>query len=242
MNIKHLIALILIVVASGPVYNQVTQQGNFMMGGTMGFSTSESSIEVVGDGLSIDNAGIRTLQFNITPSIGYFLVDHWALGISMDYTLNRLREPVDASDPDTEYEKSFDSDLLFGPFTRVYMPLGVNNDKAFFLEVSAGFGSSQNETNINGEDQTISNNVFLLGVGPGFTIFSTDAIGIEALAKYNWARSNADITIQGVNTETTTYTNQIDFSIGIQVYFSRIQPASRNIDKNIGDNEDADFY
>jgi len=243
MNIRHLIVLVLTTFISYPAFNQVSQQGNFMMGGTMGFSTSESSVKVSGDGLSIDNEGTRTLQFNITPSIGYFLANNWALGISMDYTLNRLREPADVQDPDTEYERSYDSDLLFGPFTRLYLPLGINNDKAFFLEASAGFGSSQNETNIGGEDQTISNSVFLVGVGPGFTIYSTDAIGIEALAKYNWARSNADITFQGINTETTTYTNQIDFSIGIQVYFSRVQPASTDIEKNIGDDDsDADFY
>jgi len=223
-------------------HSQVTQQGNFMMGGTMGFSTAESSIEVEGDGISIDNEGTRTLQFNITPSIGYFLVDHWALGINMDYTLNRIREPENVNDPNTDYNRSFDSDLLFGPFTRFYLPLGVNNDKAFFLEASAGFGSAQNEATINGEDQTISNNVFLLGVGPGFTIFSTDAIGIEALVKYNWARSNADISFQGIETETTTYTNQIDFSIGIQVYFSRVQPADTRTGTGAENNEDTPFY
>ncbi len=36
-------------------------------------------------------------------------------------------------------------------------------------------------------------NIFAIGAGPGFTIFSSDAIGIEALIKYNYARSKFDI-------------------------------------------------
>lgn len=238
MKLKSIITTVLATVLfAGFADAQVTGQGNFMMGGTIGFSTAESRAEITGGGLNVQNEGTRATQFNITPAIGYFLLDNWALGIGMDYTLNRLREPIDVSDPDTEYETSFDSDLLFGPFTRYYFPIGT--DKAFFLEASAGFGSSQNEAVVNGEQQTLSNNVFLLGVGPGFTIFSTDAIGIEALVQYNWARSSADIDFQGVSTETKTYTSQVDFSIGFQVYFARMQPAG-TYDRST--NPNGDFY
>ncbi|MCO6480882.1 MAG: hypothetical protein J5I94_29840, partial [Phaeodactylibacter sp.] len=160
----------------------------------------------------------------------------------MDYTLNRLREPKNINDPNTDYEKSYDSDLLFGPFTRVYLPVG--EDKAFFLEATMGFGSSESQVSIDGVSQTVSNDVLAIGVGPGFTILSHDAIGIEAQLKYNWARSNAEIIFNEINTNTQTFTNQIDFSIGLQVYFARVKPANvENPKPEPDDDIDAsDFY
>ena len=61
------------------------------------------------------------------------------------------------------------------------------------------------------------------GAGPGFTIFSNDGIGIEALVKYNYARSKFDIDIAGEKTTTTTKTNQIALSLGVQFYFSGLR-------------------
>ncbi len=221
---------------------QAFSQGNFMMGGTLGFSAAESSVDVEAEGISVTNQGARTTQFNIAPAVGYFLLDKWTLGIGMDYTLNRLREPKDINDPDTDYEKSYDSDLLFGPFTRVYLPVG--EDKAFFLEATMGFGSSESQVSIDGVSQTVSNDVLAIGVGPGFTILSNDAIGIEAQLKYNWARSNAEIIFNDINTNTQTFTNQIDFSIGLQVYFARVKPANVETPRPEPDDDiDAsDFY
>ncbi len=201
----------------------VTSQGNFMMGGTLGFSTADSNVEIDTDGVTVDNQGTRSTQFNISPRIGYFITNNFALGIGMDYTLNRLREPNDLSDPDTDYDTEYDSDLLFGPFGRVYFPIA--QDKAFFLQGNFGFGSSQDRIRIGEDPQTTSTDVIAASFGPGFTIYSSDAIGIEALVKYNWARSNASFEFQGNRNETTTYTNQLDFSIGFQVYFTRLKRA-----------------
>jgi hypothetical protein len=74
-----------------------------MMGGTLGFSTADSNVKIEADGASVDNEGTRSTQFNISPRIGYFVTNNFALGIGMDYTLNRLREPVELSDPQTDY-------------------------------------------------------------------------------------------------------------------------------------------
>ncbi|HMQ49257.1 MAG TPA: outer membrane beta-barrel protein [Saprospiraceae bacterium] len=199
---------------------QVSSQGNFMMGSKLGFSTAQSTIEVDGS----NTQGTRAMQLNISPTIGYFILDHWALGIGMDYAFSKVREPNDGTNGG---ETSFDSDLLFGPFTRAYLPVG--EDKAFFLEATFGFGSAQNELEINGINQTTANNVLVVSFGPGFTIFSNDAIGIEAMAKYNWARSSANIQLDGVSNVIKTYTNAVDISIGFQFYFSRVVPSTGGI-------------
>jgi len=204
---------------------QITDRGNFILGTTIGFSTSTSTVNFQGEGISVESNGYRNLQFNVTPSIGYFLANNWALGIGMDYTLNRTKKPKDVTNPDTELTTSYDSDLLFGPFTRFYFPFG--EDKAFFLESTFGFGSSSNEIEIANETQTASNNVIAFGFGPGFTIFSNDAVGVETIAKYNWSKSNSTINIQGISTKTSSSTNAIDFSVGFQVYFARLAPVGQ---------------
>lgn len=221
----------------------ITSQGNFMMGGTLGFSTADSNVEINVDGTTVNNNGTRATQFNISPRIGYFITNNFALGIGMDYTLNRIKEPVDLSDPETDYQTEYDSDLLFGPFGRFYFPIAA--DKAFFLQANFGFGSSQDRIRVGEDPQTTSTDVIAASFGPGFTIYSSDAIGIEAIVKYNWARSNASFEYQGTSNETTTYTNQLDFSIGFQVYFTRLQRVETSDQPSVPTEEpDADdrFY
>lgn len=197
----------------------ILNKGNFLIGGTLGFSTSSSSLDITADGVSTDAEGARSTLFNISPSIGYFFVDRFALGIGLDYTLQKVEEPRDG---DIDITETLNSDLLFGPFARYYLP--VSEDKSFFLEATFGFGTTASE--FDGES-TITN-VSLIGIGPGFTIFSNDAIGIEALVKYNFARSKTDVDVNNINTEIISRTNQVDFSVGFQVYFTRMTRASNS--------------
>lgn len=215
-NFSKATGVLLILLLSFSAMNaQITSQGNFIVGGTFGFSAANSDVEENANGNVTTTEGATASQLNIAPSIGYFVTDNFALGFGLDYTLST----VDNTNDNT----SIDSDLLFGPFTRYYLPVG--EDKAFFLEANAGFGNSIDEITIDGTTQNINNNIFAIGIGPGFTIFSNDAIGIEALMKYNYARSEADIDINGESLNTTTFTNQLDFSVGLQVYFARLNRA-----------------
>ena len=208
---------------------QVTDKGNFLVGATIGLSAAQSQVQAQIEGQTPVDTDGDAIQFSISPRIGYFLGQNFVLGIGMDYSLNRRSEPQDVSNPTSGRDKDFDSDLLFGPFGRYYLPVG--DDKAFFLEAAFGFGSSVDEITLGGVDQTTSTNVFSASIGPGFTIFSTDAIGIEALVKYNFARSSFDIDFQGTRQETLTYTNAVDLSLGIQFYFTRVAPAGRASDQ-----------
>lgn len=153
--------IIALLISYSIAQSQITAKGNFVMGATLGFSTANSEVQVDREGTTLTGKGIRATQFNIAPAIGYFIVDQFAIGIGLDYTLNRIREPADITDPNTNYERENDSNLLFGPFTRYYLPVG--RDKAFFLEGTFGFGSSQDQLAIDGQPQTISNDVLAGG-------------------------------------------------------------------------------
>lgn len=209
---KIFLILILATVLSSVAQGQFTDRGRFMLGSAVGFATNTSQISYSSqtpDGTADEP---QNTQWNVAPYIGYFLFDDFTLGIGLDYT--------SSSETRQGAQKTKDSDLLFGPFARYYFPF---DDKAFFLQGNFGFGNSSDNLTIGGENQNINTNILAVGAGPGFTIFSNDGIGIEALVKYNYARSKFDIDIAGVKTTTTTKTNQIALSLGIQLYFSGLK-------------------
>lgn len=192
--------------------NAQTDRGSFMIGGELGLSSSSSSVTTngngnVGDQITTNNA----TQFNIAPSIGYFFANNFALGVGVDYTLNTSKDRLD-------------SDLLFGPFVRYYIPFG--EDKALFFEADFGYGNTADQLETDQGTRQALTNVFAGGIGPGFTIFSNDAIGIEALAKYRFASGNNRITTPTNETFTSnSITHSFDFSVGLQIYFTRVEPA-----------------
>jgi hypothetical protein len=194
------------------VQGQFSERGRFLLGSAVGFATNTSNISYADGVPGMTEETPQNTQWNVAPSIGYFLFDNFALGIGLDYT--------SSSETRVGQEKAKDADLLFGPFARYYFPF---DDKAIFLQANFGFGNSSDNLTINGENQKINTNIFAVGAGPGFTIFSNDAIGLEALVKYNYARSKFDINVGGVKTTTTTKTNQIALSLGLQVYFSGLK-------------------
>ncbi|WP_246141799.1 hypothetical protein [Phaeodactylibacter luteus] len=197
------------------LFGQYTEQGNFIIGTTLGFSSAHSKVTQEDGAADIATENPVSTQLSISPSMGYFLVDHLALGLGMDYTFNRVER--------NEGDTNKDSDLLFGPFVRYYVP--VAQDMAFFLEGNFGFGNASDNLVLGSEVQRINTNIMAMGVGPGFTIFSGSAIGIEALLKYNYARSKFDTDIGGVQRQTISRTNQFDFSIGLQYYIGGVEPA-----------------
>lgn len=191
------------------VFAQVLDKGNFMVGSTVGFSTANSKVTSGG----LENEGISARQFNVAPSIGYFLIDNFAAGLGADFTLNSVTEP--------SKDKTEDSDVLFGPFARYYFQTADN--VAFFLVANFGFGNSKDEQIIGEAKQKISTNVLAIGTGPGITVYSKGGFGIEAILKYNYAQSKFDTTIGGVSANTKTRTNQFSLSLGMQYYFGGFQ-------------------
>jgi hypothetical protein len=206
---KSLLLVVLLNTVLGLAQAQFTDRGRFMLGSAVGFATNNSTITRSDQN---DVSEPRNSQWNVAPSVGYFLFDHFALGIGMDYT--------SSSEQNEGEEATNDNDLLFGPFLRYYIPFG---DKAIFLQGNFGFGNSTDNLVLGGVRQRINTNILAYGAGPGFTIFSNDAIGIEALVKYNYARSKFDVEIGGVTTSTTTKTNQIALSLGMQLYFAGLR-------------------
>ncbi len=199
-----------------------TSRGNFMLGTGIGFSTSNSEVDVNSPDGNFSGDGGSSTQLNFSPGIGYFFANNFAFGVGMEVIGNRTTSQSDITDPNSPEQSSENSDLLFGPFARYYV--GVSDDKAFFLGATLGFGSSRDQfSSSNGSSQTINNNIVTVGVGPGFTVFSNSGFALEALVKYNFANSNSDINLDGITRESNTRTHAFDFSVGIQYYFGGLR-------------------
>ncbi len=200
---------VLAMLVQGSLVAQILDQGNFIIGSSIGFSTANSKVTTNGSA----NEGLVARQINIAPSFGYFMMDNFAAGLGADFTLNSVTQPNE--------DKTEDSDLLFGPFARYYFP--IDDNVAFFLVGNFGFGNAKDEQVVGEDKQKIQTNVFALGVGPGLTVYSKGGFGIEAIFKYNFAKSNFDTTIGGVSATTNTRTNQFSLSLGVQYYFGGFQ-------------------
>lgn len=204
--------------------SQPTQQGNFVIGSRIGFSTAKSKVDVQSTGTSIKGDGGSSAQFNLAPGIGYFFLDNFALGIGMDWLKTNSSTGVDLNGGTAAPQKSDNNNILFGPFIRYFIPVG--EDKAFFIGTTVGFGNSKNQFTADNKTQSIDNSLLTIGVGPGFTIYSKNGLALEALVKYNYARSNSEIDVQGVKRVSKTWTNAVDFSVGLQYYFGGFKTAS----------------
>lgn len=205
---------------------QPTQRGNFVIGSRIGFSTAKSTIEVESQGGTVKGDGGSSSQFNLSPAIGYFFANNFVLGIGMDWLRTTNKTGIDVSGGTTPTQESSNNNILFGPFLRYFIPTG--DDKAFFIGTSLSFGNSKNEfTGSDNTTQSINTSLLTLGVGPGFTIFSTDGWALETLIKYNFAKSDSEIDIQGLKRTSKSWTNAVDFSVGVQYYFGGFR-AARN--------------
>lgn len=203
-----------------------TAKGNFMIGTGIGFSTSNSKVDVSVPTGDFNGDGGSSYQLNFNPGIGYFFANNFVFGVGMDLIASRTSSQADIIDPNSAEQSSENSNLLFGPFARLY--LAASDDKAFFISSTLGFGSSRDQyISAGGKTQTINNNIVTAGVGPGFTVFSNNGIALEAVVKYNFARSESNINLDNIVRNSTTRTHAFDFSVGLQYYFGGLQRINR---------------
>lgn len=204
---------------------QPTKRGNFVIGTRMGFSAAKASVDVQSSTGSIKGDGGTSVQLNLSPAIGYFFANNFVIGVGMDLFSLSSSSGIDVTGNDSPPQDSRNNNVLFGPFVRYFFP--VSDDQAFFIGSALGFGSSKNRYTADNETQTINNTLLSVGVGPGFTIYSNKGLALETLVKYNFAKSKSEIDVQGVRRVSETWSNGVDFSVGLQYYFGGFRSASR---------------
>jgi hypothetical protein len=211
------ISMYAITVSAQVTLSQPTQRGNFVIGTRLGFSSAKSTVDVQSSTGSIKGDGGSSYQLNFSPGIGYFITNNFVIGVGMDMVRTNSKTGVDLTGGTATPQESNNNNALFGPFLRYFIPFG--DDKAFFIGTTLGFGNSKNQFTGSNKTQSINTSLLSIGVGPGFTIYSSNGLALEALVKYNFANSESKIDVQGIQRTSKTWTNAVDFSVGVQYYF-----------------------
>lgn len=170
-----------------------TQQGNVMWG---------ASVSNIGLDLQKGNTGF---SFDLTPKVGYFIADDFAIGPEIIIGLN-------TNSGSTLFNYGV------GGFGRYFLTNTTETEvvrgSRWFVEANAGLVG----TNFKNEGQASSNtNGLGIGFGPGISYFVTDRIALEGLLKYNL----------GVGFGNSTTTNRLNLGIGFQIYLPGKQLADR---------------
>src|SRR5690606_1081915 len=180
--------LLFLVLATSLTINSQITKDNWMVGGTGNISMYENKYNRVGNETS--NKGIG---MNISPNIGYFLVDRFVLGahLGVGYTI-----PKDA-------QNSFSYGI--GPYSRYYF-LEEDNLINLFSELSYSFGETKRGTN-----KSKSNGY---GLKAGAVLFFNRSVGLEVSLDYDSSK------LRPKNSPSST-SNILQIGLGFQIHLEK---------------------
>ncbi len=185
-----------------------TGQGRLFINGQ--FTVSSQSFEADDD--------FKNTEFAITPSIGYFIADKFALGLGIGYEGQRT------DDVDGNVRRSITSGgVIVAPFGRYYVPTA--GDKFHFFaqtRLRLGFGNTKNETRTQSSSVTVESRRYQnidFAISPGFAYFPSDHWSVELAFRGFYINSNNP---EGNDNNSTTVglgVNSLDPSLGVSYFF-----------------------
>lgn len=204
--------LVLGAVALFGAMNAQTEKGSWVVGGstTLGFNSANTKYK--NDGNSVDGPKVST--FNVTPSVGYFVIDKLAIGLDLGYT--SLTTKVENEFMGTNYSsKSTISTFSILPTATYYFK---SDSKVLpYLGVGAGYSTSkekftQNGSGSNNYEDTL-NGFAWKGKG-GIVFLVTPSIGLDLGVSYMGTNQKYD----GDNSDVKVKTNTFGVNAGISVF------------------------
>jgi outer membrane protein len=196
---------LLFLLASVTLFSQVEKpitKGNFLIGGGASGNYNCNKSE---------NDTLRHISVGINPSIGYFIIDGLAVGLSIS--------PSYSSNLGKNKQTSFFCG--FGPYLKYYTSSGFFVGATFYY--STEIQNSNYFNSITDKFESNKNNSHGLGFTPevGYAYFINSKIAIETSLNYNYYFSSysavysSEITdIKGNNTSDNIY-----FSLGFQMFW-----------------------
>jgi hypothetical protein len=147
--------------------NAQTEKGNFLLGGSVNFSTSNNENE---------NPAKRT-TFGVAPRVGYFVSDNWAVGTTLDYSISKTKGSIQGEMTYIGYQS-----INYGisPFVRYYTRIADNFKFFGDFNVNAIRGS-QKEVDEHGEVgiTTYKSTRYSTAISPGLAFFPAKKWAIE---------------------------------------------------------------
>lgn len=147
------------------------QKGDVFLSGTVAFGSTK-------------NGGIENTSLQVTPKLGFFVAEKFAIGPQIGYATTTETKANSAG----AYEKERTNAIQLGAFARYYgMPA---SDFSFFVELGANYSSATTDPEVGNDVKT---NGFNIRLAPGFNYFVSDHIAIEAsIGALSYETSKAD--------------------------------------------------
>lgn len=153
--------------------NLPTAKGNWIIGGStnLGFSSNKSTSKT--DNYSVD--GQETTNFNVTPTVGYFVMDNLAVGLNLGYEVQKY-------DAYLNFEQK--AKITNSTFSAVpSLTYFIEADSKAFPYISAGAGYALNNAKTD-QNTPYKTNFFVWGAKAGFAYFITPSIAIDLGLNY----------------------------------------------------------
>ncbi len=184
------------------------EQGKILLGGRIGVSSTRPN--TVNGGTTVD--GVKTTSYFITPAVGYFIAENFALGLNIGFEGTTDKTPANGGNPKLkDKERSF----LVGPFGRYYKKFGDNFAIFGQAAIDLRFGKNKDEsyTFANGIQTTeTKTSYFSPNLRPGIVFFPYSKVGIELLV----GRIGYTHSVWKFNDDSKSKNNSLDFNFDLR--------------------------
>jgi opacity protein-like surface antigen len=174
-------------------YSQ-TNKGSIMLGGSVGYNSSTNKTTNSVSSSSDRSNSYRTVSFN--PSIGYFIMNNFVVGLNIDLNQNRTVYDYRQSSPPIAKQTYTDKSTGLGLFATKYFML--NTTFGFYAGINAGTGQSkkkQTTTNMSGSETSTDSkgSSMYARINAGVTYFPAKHISLQAgIGNIGWNSSTTD--------------------------------------------------
>lgn len=145
-----------------------TAKGNWIIGGSTNLGFNSNKVTQKSGDYSVD--GQKTTTFNVTPTVGYFVIDNLAVGLNLGYEVQKQ----DASYDFNQTAKVTNTVFSVIPSVTYF----IEADSKAFPYISAGAGYAAIKTKI-ASTETQNDNFFVWGGKAGLAYFITPSIAID---------------------------------------------------------------
>ncbi len=183
---KLTLATLLLLAISFGLLKAQTTKGNILLGASTVFNIGGNNSDITGFGFSSikhkSNAQNynepdpdKLTGFNLSPKVGYFVIDNLALGLNLDYFWVRSKNGrIDSKNTTVVFGA--------GPFIRYYLP---TSKVLPYAELTGGFGTMKETYESDAYDDVTKSSISSLGIGVGVAAPLSDKFTLDVLLGYS---------------------------------------------------------
>ena len=174
-----------------------TAKGNFMIGGSAGYSHSKNNLSC-------------SKNFDLAPNIGYFIIDGLAVGATPMYSYSNIK-PYNNNSFSL---KTISHTFSIAPFVRYIFKNGI------FTQIEGGIGKTFIKRGVfhSNEDSKSTTTTKYIQPSIGYSYFINSKVAIEASAYYKYTTQKDKEKDGGTNLFGSFDKKSIGVRVGIQAY------------------------